>query len=305
MVAVDQSDSPPTVDVDRSNSPFTVELDRPGSPPTTIPLVDLSWVDSKVVERASSYSSADDVAEFFLKHPALKPGGHSNYFDVVPCGPIERVCMGRSGAGLPFFYMYTCLFSDLHVSLPFDTFTMGVLQALNVAPTQVHPNTWASLQAFRLLCDVMRLHPTLSSFLSYYASHLAKKASWLSLVDRPGNVLFDLFVGSYKRFKERFVKVIIRPEATTIFFDEFGRLRFPLYWTRKPFGFKEWPRPTEGADELEVLSLFDALPRRLPCRRLIGVCAKSGRWAAVRGMGFFFGVSSVGLILTWSVSFRC
>jgi len=41
--------------------------------------------------------------------------------------------------------------------------------------------------------------------------------------------LFDLFVGSYKRFKERFVKVIILPEATTIFFDESGGSRFPLY----------------------------------------------------------------------------
>jgi len=78
--------------------------------------------------------------------------------------------------------------------------------------------------------------------------------------------LFDLFAGSYKRFKERFVKVIIQPEATAIFFVESVGSRFPLYWTRKPCGFKEWPRPTEGADELEVLSLFDALPRRLPCR---------------------------------------
>jgi len=54
-----------------------------------------------------------------------------------------------------------------------------------------------------------------------------------------------------------------------------------------PCGFKEWPRPTEGADELEILSLFDALPRRLSCRTLIGAYAKPGRWAAVRGMGFF------------------
>jgi len=102
-------------------------------------------------------------------------------------------------------------------------------------------------------------------------------------------VLFDLFVASYKRFKERFVKVIIWPEATTIFFYESGRSRFPLYWTRKPYGFKEWPRPTKGADKLEVLSLFDTpLLRRLPCRRLIGANAKPGRWAAVRGMGFYF-----------------
>jgi len=97
--------------------------------------------------------------------------------------------------------------------------------------------------------------------------------------------LFDLFAGSYKRFKERFVKVIIRPEATAIFFYESGGSRFPLYWTREPCGFKEWPRPTEGADELEILSLFDALPGRLPCRMLIGAYAKPGRWAAVRGMG--------------------
>ena len=241
-----------------------------------------------MVEKSSSYSTEDDVTKFFLKYPALKPSGHSHYFDVVPCGLTKRVCMGRPGAGPPFFYMYTCFFFDLHVSLPFDTFTMGVLRVLNVAPTQVHPNTWASLQAFCLLCDVMRLHPTSSSFLSYYASYPAKKTYLLSLVGRPGNVLFDLFAGSYKRFKERFVNVIIRPEATTIFFDEFDRSRFPLYWTREPFGFKEWPRPTEGFDELEVLSLFNALPRRLPCRRLIGVYAKPGCWAAVWGMGFYF-----------------
>jgi len=159
---------------------------------------------------------------------------------------------------------------------------MGVLRALNVAATQVHPNTWMFLQAFRLLCDVMRLHPSPSCFLSYYAFYPAKKASWHSLVGRSGSVLFDLFVGSYKRFKERFVKVIIRPED----FDESGGSRFPLYWTRKPCGFKEWPRPTEGADELEVFSLFDALPKRLPCRMLIGAYAKPGRWASIRGMGF-------------------
>jgi len=35
-----------------------------------------------------------------------------------------------------------------------------------------------------------------------------------------------------------------------------------------------WPRLIEGHDELEVLSLFDALPRKLPCRRLI--CAYIG-----------------------------
>ena len=124
--------------------------------------------------------------------------------------------MGRPGAGPPFFYMYACFFSDLHVSLPFDTFTMGVLRALNVVPTQVHPNTWASLQTFRLLCDVMRLHPTPSSFLSYYASHPAKKAFWLSLVGRP--------VGRLMCYST-FLLVLIRGLKSSLLRSSFGQKR--------------------------------------------------------------------------------
>jgi len=114
-------------------------------PPTTIPLVDLSWVDPKVVEISSIYKIEASVTKFLAKHPILKAGGHSHYFSVLPCGPTESVCLGRSGTSPPLFYMYTCFLSDLYVSLPFDEFTMGVLQELNVASTQVHPNTWASL----------------------------------------------------------------------------------------------------------------------------------------------------------------
>lgn len=32
-----------------------------------------------------------------------------------------------------FFFMYTCLFNDLVVHLPFEDFQMGLLQELNVA----------------------------------------------------------------------------------------------------------------------------------------------------------------------------
>ena len=246
------AEAPPQVEVVKGDD-LANAIDQSDSPLTAIPLVDLSWVDPKVVEILSNYKTEVVVIEFLAKHPVLKAGGHSHYFSVLSCEPTERVCLGRPGAGPPFFYMYTCLFSDLHVSLPFDEFTMGVLRALNVAPTQIHLNTWASLQAFRLLCDVMHLHPTPSSFLSYYAPHPAQKASWHLLVGWSRSVLFDSFAVSYKRFKERFVRVIVQPKAKTLFFDEADRSRFPLYWTRKPCDFKVWSRPTEGVDELEVL----------------------------------------------------
>jgi len=53
---------------------------------------------------------------------------------------IDRVCHGQEGATKKFFYMYMCHFSQLHVRLSLDDFTMGVLRALDVAPTHLHPN---------------------------------------------------------------------------------------------------------------------------------------------------------------------
>jgi len=81
-----------------------------------------------------------------------------------------------------FFFMYSALISDLHVCLPFDDFTMGVLRVLNVAPSQLHPNSWASLQVFRLICRVFHLKPTPQVFLQYYCTRPGELLNWLSLV---------------------------------------------------------------------------------------------------------------------------
>ena len=48
---------------------------------------------------------------------------------------VECVCHSQEGAIEKFFYMYMYHFSQLHVRLPFDDFTMGILRLLNVAPT--------------------------------------------------------------------------------------------------------------------------------------------------------------------------
>jgi len=55
---------------------------------------------------------------------------------------VECVCHDQKGAAEEFFYMYMCHFLQLHMRLSFDEFTMGVLRLLNVAPTQLHLNSW-------------------------------------------------------------------------------------------------------------------------------------------------------------------
>lgn len=67
------------------------------------------------------------------------------------CSTVDNVCHRREDHGADFFFMCAYLFTNSHVRVPFDEFTMGVLQTLNVAPTQLQPNSWASLRAFRVL----------------------------------------------------------------------------------------------------------------------------------------------------------
>jgi len=137
-----------------------------------------------------------------------------------------------------------CFFSsDLHITLPFDDFTMGVLRILNVAPTQLHPNSWAAFQAFRVLCDIFRLIPTPQSFLFYYSARPSTPGSWLSFSSRRrGNIPFAAFTTSYKNFKEKYFKIFVEPDERDYFYDTEGRTKFPFHWTQNPTQISTWPR---------------------------------------------------------------
>jgi len=212
------------------------------------------------------------VAEFLDKVPVLRASTEESLLAFGPCSLEDRVCRERSSIEPPFFFMYSYLFSDLHVSLPFDAFMVGVLRTLNVAPSQLHPNTWVSMQAFRVVCRTFGVRPLSTCFLHFYASHPSDLVGWHSLVSRSGSVLFKAFLASYKNFKENFFKVFVEPAGTRYFFDEVGQSRFPLFWTRNPTKIKDWSRPVSPSEgEPEVFALFDSLLRKLLARSLMSL----------------------------------
>jgi len=104
---------------------------------------------------------------------------------------------------------------------------MGVLWILNVAPRQLHPNSWVALQVFRLLCWIFKLQPTPESFLYYYNTHPSTPVSWLSLSSWPENIRFIACTTSYKFFKEKYFKVFVEPDDQDLFYNENGRPSFP------------------------------------------------------------------------------
>ncbi|RDX64997.1 hypothetical protein CR513_56379, partial [Mucuna pruriens] len=125
-----------------------------------------------------------------------------------------------------FVYLYETMIRDLSVIVPFDKYEADVLQILGVAPTQLHPNGWAAMQAFRVVCHCLRIKPAASLFLYHYTTCIDVKASWVSLSPLSKTNLFNTYLAFYKGFKNHLVKV--RALGGTFFAED--KKPMPLYW---------------------------------------------------------------------------
>jgi len=148
------------------------------------PISGFDWLDPKVTDFTYVYLDRPSISSFIGNHTILKSDASDCILVIGYCWSTDTICMGRFPSQGHFFFVYSFLLPDLHVAIPFDDFTMGVLRTLNVPLSQLHPNNWASLQTFRLICDMFRLSPIPFTFLSYYTSHPTDLVSWLLLINR-------------------------------------------------------------------------------------------------------------------------
>jgi len=124
---------------------------------------------------------------------------------------------------------------------------MGVLRALNVAPTQVHPNSWAYMQAFCVLCQSLYLQPSPYAFLYFNDTRPRQPTTWLSLISRPSISRLVAFCHSFKNFKDGYFKVVVKEEGKSHFLNAHGSTKFPFSWTGTPSRYKDM-----GTDELST-----------------------------------------------------
>jgi len=85
------------------------------------------------------------------------------------CELDEPVC--RDGTLPPvqrFTFVYATLFERLGFRLPFSEFEKDLLTMLNVAPAQLHPNSWGFVRAFQILCAGLDINPTIPMFLYFF-----------------------------------------------------------------------------------------------------------------------------------------
>jgi len=124
---------------------------------------------------------------------------------------------------------------------------------VNVAPSQLHPNSWAFVRAFAILCHYLGHTPSVDVFLYFFKAKSSGQKLWVSFNGVVGRVLLTLFQQSYKGFKKHFFKIRCN-KRDPILLDG-----LPLYWAEKPNLQK--PRCLENipSQEREVCDLLSGL----------------------------------------------
>ena len=89
--------------------------------------------------------------------------------------------------------MYATTFKRLKLRLPFTGFERVLLTEVNVAPTQLHSNSWAFIMAFSIMCDHFGHTPSVDAFLYFFEVKSPGKRVWVSFNGVAGRVLLSLF----------------------------------------------------------------------------------------------------------------
>ena len=135
---------------------------------------------------------------------------------------------GMSNGGKLFFFLYQTVFKRVGLCLPFTAFERELLTEINTAPTQLHPNSWAFIKTFEILCGYLGLLPSVDVFLHFFEVKKQGKSLWVSFSGVAGRILLTLFQNSYKGWKGQFFRVCANKHNPTTLDG------FPLYWVEKP-----------------------------------------------------------------------
>ncbi|MED6211391.1 hypothetical protein PIB30_073247 [Stylosanthes scabra] len=135
-----------------------------------------------------------------------------------------------------WLWVYDYLFTRVRIRIPLTLFQQEVIRRGAVAPSQLHPNSWAFIRSFELVCQALGL----PGFLSFRAHGKMK--------------IFDFFDES-SNFKEIYFKISGAPEIQPFYLTSEKKAKFSLYWR---MGYRS-PRPGANVlseEEKKVVSLL-------------------------------------------------
>jgi hypothetical protein len=98
-----------------------------------------TWAKPEVIFAMYEFDS-EKVDDLVQSHTIAKDSDTANSLVVRFCAHSERVCMFVTDGSRPLCYFYETLFRKLGMCLSLSSFEMDLLNVIQAAPTQLHPN---------------------------------------------------------------------------------------------------------------------------------------------------------------------
>ena len=173
------------------------------------------WAKKVFLKETSIYNSRLRIRE--LRELGALSKKDENLVKVVACREGEPICSDESlDLNRLFCFFYATFFTKVLLCLPLSIFEKELLTKLNVAPAQLHPNSWAFIWGFIILCSQLSILPTVEVFFYFFELKHSGRQLWASLNGSPGRGLLTLFQSSYKKFKGRSIKVCASAENPSL-----------------------------------------------------------------------------------------
>ncbi|MED6208864.1 hypothetical protein PIB30_049143 [Stylosanthes scabra] len=230
------------------------------------------WIDSDVLGAKSIVD--DEFVKSFNEHYSSCVGSvEGNRYRVVSPDPEDRVCHVDLDNESCIF-VYEAIFTKVGIRLPFTDFEIEVLKGCEIAPSQIHPNSWGFIRGFEVICQEFGFPTSLAMF--HHLFKLTKpfskeKQQWLSFRANQNMKVFEMLEESVRDFKCLYFKVVPQAGTSPSWVDGEGEHWFPLSWN------EEWVDPKvdrEDLSESELLfvdTLSDCWGKKphLPTRQLL------------------------------------
>ncbi|KOM49913.1 hypothetical protein LR48_Vigan08g074000 [Vigna angularis] len=215
------------------------------------------WASHDVSTFRSEYSTREELQWWADRSYIARDVEDARLIRLGGSHPNERVFHGKGASQEDFFFVYTYMFNQLFLRVSFTAFQAVVLRQLNVAPSQLHPNGWAAIQAFVTMCAAIGITQTVAVFLHYFNVRPLARRGWVSFSLVQHHTLLKPYSESFKNFKKQYFKVIMRDAGRFEFHDEAGLPLFPFYWTRDPRKINAWAVGRMTPEELEAVRIIN------------------------------------------------
>jgi len=165
---------------------------------------DYSWVDGEFTEIVSYYQSVDQLNEMSWSLPG----------SWALAGPkrAKKACSHFRGCGV---ITYNILNWELDAFAPFNSFELGVLHHLKVAPSQLHPLSWAIVKVYQFWCEYKHRRPNFRLFFTLFGVRRNSDAianSWVELYQRVR--FFEDYADPLENWKHKYL--LVRPVSRQV-----------------------------------------------------------------------------------------